>query len=84
MISHTGEDGETIFDDLEIPANQWRDAGNNYSIGDRVSLGINTPINEGTIELSIECNNCKNEDPKISKTVDLTKIKVGEISLTLQ
>ncbi|MFK5958932.1 MAG: hypothetical protein QM495_08710 [Lutibacter sp.] len=86
-ITYTGEDGFNKFDNHQSAFSLWSQGSGNFSKGDRVSLAINTSLNRGTITLTIICKDCKNEnliDDKINMVVDLTRIKVGELSLNLK
>lgn len=85
-ITFTGEDGYNQFEEHQSAFSRWDDGGD-FSKGDRVSLAINTSLNRGTITLTIICKDCENEDlidDEIKKTIDLTRIKVGELSLNLE
>ena len=85
-ITYTGEDGFNQFDDHQSAFSLWSEGGN-FSKGDRVSLSINTSLDRGTITLIIICNDCKNDnliDAKVKKIIDLSTIKVGELSLNLE
>jgi len=86
MISYTDEIGNTQFYDQKAVFRNWQ-RGGNFSKGDRVSLGINTKKNKGTITLTIICKDCKNADlvnGRVKKIVDLTKIRVGNLDLNLE
>ncbi|PHS53059.1 MAG: hypothetical protein COB01_05790 [Lutibacter sp.] len=85
-ITFTGEDGYNQFDEHQSAFSRWSEGGD-FSKGERVSLAISTSLDRGTITLTIICKDCKNEDlidGKIIKTIDLTRIKVGELSLNLE
>lgn len=85
-ITYTGEDGYNLFEDHQSAFSLWSKGGN-FSKGDRISLSINTSINRGTITLSITCKECKNDNlinNEIKKIINLSTIKVGELSLNLE
>ena len=86
-ITYIDESGDTKFDDHQSAFLKWEELGGDFSKGDRVSLAINTSLDRGTIILTITCKDCNNNnlvDGKLKKTVDLTRIKVGELSLNLE
>jgi len=87
MITYIDESGDTKFDDHQSVLLHWAEIGGDFSKGDRVSLAINTSLTRGTITLTIICKDCENEDlinDRVTKIIDLTSIKVGELSLNLE
>jgi PBP1b-binding outer membrane lipoprotein LpoB len=86
-ITYIDESGDTKFKDHQSAFLQWEELGGDFSKGDRVSLAINTSLDRGTITLTIICKDCNNKnlvDGKLKKTVDLTRIKVGELSFNVE
>lgn len=86
QITYLDAAGNTLFKDLR-PGNFWSAVSSNFSKGDRVSLAINSPSTSGTITIRIKCDECEDlggsGGRELVKTIDLSVIRVGEISANL-
>ena len=86
LVTYLDENGETQFYDLRKLGGYWGYSGD-FIVGDRVSLAVNTPVERGTVTLTIECQDCGNmslDNGKMIRTIDLSVTKNGEISFNLE
>tara|TARA_R110002073_G_scaffold336506_1_gene534378 strand:+ start:22545 stop:22961 length:417 start_codon:yes stop_codon:yes gene_type:complete len=85
-ISYYDENGNTLFKDIDA-GSFWTALSNDFTKGDRVFLGVNTPYKSGSITLRISCDKCTDLGGSggtvLIKTIDLSLTKVANLSATL-
>jgi hypothetical protein len=90
MIDYMDAEGYDVPIDLVAPKKTWTHAVF-LSKGKRAEVGFNasTKIDSGTATLSINCDNCKNDDliygnGTMQRVYDLSKMTVGTLSFNVE